>query len=63
MPESQILYIWFRKMVSDKHTTRYFCEVIEQFHTTMIGDSIRSLGGDSYVLDNDNRSRSALIAL
>ena len=34
-PESQILYNWFHIMEADKHTTRYFCDVIEQFHTRL----------------------------
>ena len=36
-PESQILYNWFHIMEADKHTTRYFCDVIEQFHTRLDG--------------------------
>lgn len=34
-PESQILYNWFHIMEADKHTTRYFCDVIEQFYTRL----------------------------
>lgn len=40
-PESQILYNWFHIMEADKHTTRYFCDVIEQFHE--LGGNVESV--------------------
>ena len=62
-PESQILFNWFRIMEADKHQLVTFVMSLNSSIQDLISNPLRSLGGDSCVLDDDNRSRSALIAL